>query len=60
MSIKQAVFVLITELQQLFCYTERIFVRVNHKNELYLSMISFQNEANRVNVKEIYIVVFKR
>ena len=24
-------------------YTERLFVRVNHKNELYFSIISFKN-----------------
>ena len=36
-------------------YTERLFVRVNHKNELYFSMISFQNEENRVYVSEINI-----
>ena len=39
---------------------EEIFVRVNHKNELYFSIISFQNGANRVYVSEINIVVFKR
>ena len=40
-------------------YAERLFVRVNHKNELYFSMISFQNEANGVYVSEINKVVFK-
>ena len=40
--------------------TQRLFVRVNHKNELYFSMISFQNEGNGVNVSEINIVVFKQ
>ena len=40
--------------------TEIVFVRVNHKNELYFSMISFQNEANRVYLPEINIVIFKR
>ena len=40
-------------------YTERLFLRVNHKNELYFSMISFQNKANRVYESEINIVVFK-
>ena len=42
------------------CYTERLFVRMNHKSELYFSMISFQEEANWVCVSEIKIVVFKR
>ena len=41
-------------------YTERLFVRVNHKNELYFSIISFQNETNRDYVTEMLIVVFKR
>ena len=40
-------------------YIKRIFVGVNHKNELYFSMISFQNEAHKVYVSEINIVVFK-
>ena len=35
------------------------FVRVNHKNGLYFNMISFQNEANRVYVPDINIVLFK-
>ena len=30
--------------------TLRLFVKVNHKNELYFSIISFQNEAKRVYV----------
>ena len=30
-----------------------------HKNELYFGIISFQNEANRVYVSDIDIVVFK-
>ena len=41
-------------------YTERLFVRVNHKNELYFSIISFHNKTNRVYVSENNIVVFKR
>ena len=41
-------------------FTERFFVRVNHEIELYFSMKSFQNEANKVYVSEINIVVFKR
>ena len=40
-------------------YTERLFVRENHKNELYFSMISFQNEVNRVYVSEMNLVVYK-
>ena len=43
-----------------FYNTVRLFVRVNHINELYFSMISFQNKANRVYVSEINLVVFKR
>ena len=39
--------------------TERLFVRVNHRNKLYFSIISFQNEANRIYVSDIYTVVFK-
>ena len=39
--------------------TERRFVRVNHKNELYFSIISFQNKANRVYVPDINIVILK-
>ena len=31
-------------------YTERFFIRVNHKNELYFSITLFQNEANGVYV----------
>ena len=34
-------------------YTERLFVRLNHKNELYFNTTSFQNEENRVHVLEI-------
>ena len=41
-------------------YSERLFVKVNHKNELYFSMILFKNKVNRVYVSEINIVVFKR
>ena len=41
-------------------HTERLFVRVNHKNELYFSIISFKNEENRVYTSEINIVFFKR
>ena len=40
-------------------FTQRLFVRVNHKNELYFSMISFQNEANGVYVSGINITVIK-
>ena len=40
--------------------TERLFARVNHKNELYSNMISFQNEANRIYVSDINIVIFKQ
>ena len=36
-------------------YTEWLLVRLNHKNELYFSMISFQNEANRVYVSEMLV-----
>ena len=36
-----------------YLYTERLFVGVNHKNELYFSIISFQNKANRVYVSDI-------
>ena len=41
-------------------YIERLFVKVNHKNELYFGIISFQNKANRVYVSDINIVVFKQ
>ena len=41
-------------------YTKRLFVRVNHENELYFSKISFQTEANGIYVSEINIVLFKR
>ena len=40
-------------------YTDRLFLRFNDENELYLSIMSFQIEANRVCVSEINIVVFK-
>ena len=40
--------------------TERLFFRVNHKNELYFSIISFQNEKNRDYVSEINIVALKQ
>ena len=42
-------------------YTERLFVRVNYTNELYSSIISFQNETNRdyYIISEINIVVCK-
>ena len=38
-------------------HAERLFVSVNDKSELYFSMISFQNEANRVYVSDIHIVI---
>ena len=37
---------------------KELFVRVNHKSELYFSIMSFQNEAIRVYVSEINISVF--
>ena len=43
----------------MFPCTERLFVRINRKCELYFSIISFQSEASRVYVSEINIVVFK-
>ena len=39
---------------------KEFFVRINHKSELRFSIIFFQNEANRIYVSEINIVVFKR
>ena len=39
--------------------TERLFVRINRKGESYFSIISFQNEANKVYVSDINMVVFK-
>ena len=47
-------------LRLLDVHTERLFVRINHKNELYFSIISFHDEANRVYLSEINIVLFKR
>ena len=38
-------------------YTEKVFIRVNYKNELYFSIISFRNEANRFCVSDIDIAV---
>ena len=47
-------------LYRVLVHSERLFVRGNHKNELYFRMISFQNEANRVYASDINIVVFKQ
>ena len=34
-------------------HIKRLFVRVNHKNKLHFSIITFQNEPNRVYVSDI-------
>ena len=44
----------------MYLWIERLFVRVNHKNELYFSIISFQNEVNKVYVSGVNIVVFQQ